>query len=332
MTRYGWFLGHEEWQPESLVERARDAERAGFDALLVSDHLQPWVDDAGAAGFSWSTLGALAVATRQATLFSAVTCPLFRQHPVLVAQAAATVDRLSGGRFALGVGTGEAVNEAVLGQFPPHGRFPRYAERLARMTEALGLLRPLLDGDPVDRPDGTHYPVSAVRLFSPPSTRVPIHLAAAGPRSAATAGRFADGVLSSVKDPDDTGRRVVDVARAAAEAAGRTPPDVVLTTFVVLADSDEEAWRALRPWRGLRTPGRLRATDPARLRRTADRLGPQWILSRYRRITNPGELLDFCLRIRERLRPDVLAFQVAAVDGTAAVARFAELADRLRRR
>lgn len=100
MTRFGWFLGHEEWQPELLVARARDAELAGFDAVLVSDHLQPWVDDAGAAGFGLSTLGALAMATRTVTLMSAAACPLFRQHPVLVAQAAATLDRLSGGRFA----------------------------------------------------------------------------------------------------------------------------------------------------------------------------------------------------------------------------------------
>ncbi|MEE6263968.1 LLM class flavin-dependent oxidoreductase [Plantactinospora sonchi] len=332
MTRYGWFLGHEEWQPELLVEQARHAERSGFDVLLVSDHLQPWVDDAGAAGFSWATLGALAVATGRAGLLSAVACPLFRQHPVLVAQAAATVDRLSGGRFTLGVGTGEAVNEAVLGRFPPHDGFPRYAERLARMTEALGLLRPLLDGDTVDRPDGAYYPVSAARLFSPPTTPVPIHLAAAGPRSAATAGRLADGVLTSVKDPEDTGRRVVDVARAAAEAAGRTPPAVVLTTFVVLADSDEEALRALRPWRGLRTPGRLQVTDPSRLRRTADRLGPGWILSRYRRVGSPRDLLDFCARLRDRLHPDLLAFQVAAVDGAAAVDRFGELVEVLRTR
>jgi alkanesulfonate monooxygenase SsuD/methylene tetrahydromethanopterin reductase-like flavin-dependent oxidoreductase (luciferase family) len=260
MTRFGWFLGHEEWQPE-----------------------------------------------------------------LLVAQAAATLDRLSGGRFALGVGTGEGINEA------PLGRFPRYDERLARMTEALGLLRPLLAGDSVRCPDAAYYPVSSIRLHSPPLTSVPVYLAAAGPRSAATAGRLADGVLTSVKDPEQAGREVVDVARAAARAAGRTPPTVVLSSFVVLVDSEDEASRALRPWRGLRTPGRLFASSPARLRRDADRLGRDWVLSRYRRVAEPHQLLDFCARVRDRLRPDVFAFQVAAVDGAAAVERFGELVQTLRR-
>lgn len=326
MTRFGWFLGSEEWQPELLVAQARRAEEAGFDSVLVSDHLQPWVDDAGAAGFGWSTLGAVATATRTVGLMSAVACPLFRQHPVLVAQAAATLDRLSGGRFALGVGTGEGINEAAV------GRFPRYDERLARMTEALGLLRPLLAGATVERPDAPYYPVSALRLHSPPLTSVPVYLAAAGPRSAATAGRLADGVVTSVKDPEEAGRTVVDVARAAARAAGRTPPAVVLTSFVVLAESDDEASRALRPWRGLRTPGRLVASSPSRLRRNADRLGRDRVLARYRRVTRPRQLLDFCELVRDRLRPDVFALQVAALDGAAAVERFGELVESLRRR
>ncbi|MEN3608590.1 LLM class flavin-dependent oxidoreductase [Plantactinospora sp. ZYX-F-223] len=326
MTRFGWFLGHEEWQPEQLVAQARRAEQAGFDAVLVSDHLQPWVDDAGSAGHGWATLGAIATATRSATLVSAVACPLFRQHPVLVAQAAGTLDRLSGGRFHLGVGTGEGINEAPLGRFPP------YPERLARMTEALGLLRPLLAGETVQQPDGAYYPVSSIRLHSPPLTGVPVHLAAAGPRSAATAGRLADGVISSVKDPERTGREVVDVARAAAAAAGRTPPRVVLSSFVVLADSDDDAIRALRPWRGLRTPGRLVASSPTRLRQRADRLGRDAILARYRRVGEPRHLLGFCERLLDRLRPDVLALQVAATDGVAALERFAGLVDRLRQR
>ncbi|MDW5322534.1 LLM class flavin-dependent oxidoreductase [Plantactinospora sp. KLBMP9567] len=326
MTRFGWFLGHEEWQPEQLLAQARRAEQAGFDAVLVSDHLQPWVDDAGSAGHSWATLGAIATATRSATLVSAVACPLFRQHPVLVAQAAGTLDRLSGGRFHLGVGTGEGINEAPLGRFPP------YPERLSRMTEALGLLRPLLAGKTVTQPDGAYYPVSSIRLHSPPLTGVPVHLAAAGPRSAATAGRLADGVISSVKDPERTGREVVDVARAAAAAAGRTPPRVVLSSFVVLADSDDDALRALRPWRGLRTPGRLVASSPIRLRQRADRLGRDAILARYRRVGKPRQLLGFCERLLDRLRPDVLALQVAATDGVAALEGFAGLVDRLRQR
>ena len=115
MPSFAYFCGHEQFQPEVLLEHADLAESAGFDALAVSDHFHPWVDDASASGFAWSWLGAAATRTRRVRLFTAVTCPLFHYHPGLVAQAAATVDRLSGGRFALGVGTGEGINERPLG-------------------------------------------------------------------------------------------------------------------------------------------------------------------------------------------------------------------------
>ncbi len=104
MPQFAYFCGHEQFQPEVLLEHAVLAESVGFDALTVSDHFHPWVDDASACGFAWTWLGALAARTRRVRIATAVTCPLFHYHPGLIAQAAATVDRLSGGRFALGVG------------------------------------------------------------------------------------------------------------------------------------------------------------------------------------------------------------------------------------
>src|SRR5262245_66657592 len=162
MPSFAYFCGHEQFQPEVLLELATQAETAGFDALAVSDHFHPWVDDASAAGFAWSWLGALAVRTRRARLFTAVTCPRFHYHPLLVAQAAATVDRLSGGRFALGVGTGEGINERPLGF-----TFPGYKERAARMTEAIAIMRALLAGEKLDF-NGAHYRTAKARLYSPP--------------------------------------------------------------------------------------------------------------------------------------------------------------------
>ncbi|MGP4111845.1 LLM class flavin-dependent oxidoreductase [Streptomyces sp. 4N509B] len=314
-TRIGWFLAHEEWQPERLVEQGRAAEAAGFEALLVSDHLQPWVDEGGAAGFGWATLGALATATRTATVMSAAVCPLFRMHPVLVAQAAATVSRLAGGRFELGVGMGQAINEA-----PLVGPLPPYRERMARMAEALDVMGPLLRGEGVEGHDG-FYPVSAMRLHSPPPAPVPIHLAASGPRSAAVAGRLADGVITSVKDPARTRREVVDVARAAARAAGRPSPRVILTCFLVFARDEEEAFAALRPWRGMRTPRRLVESDPARLRRDAEALGREEVLARFPRYDDPGRVAELCRRVVEEVEPDVLALQVASPDGLVAIER-----------
>ena len=323
-TRLGWFLAHEERQPELLVQQGVAAEAAGFDALLVSDHLQPWVDVGGAAGFSWATLGALAASTSTAALISAAVCPLFRMHPVLVAQAAATVNRIAQGRFELGLGMGQAVNEQ-----PLVGPLPPYRERMERITEAIGLIHPLLQGTEVssDRP---FYPMAAMKLHSPSPWPLPVHLAASGPRSAEAAGRLADGVITSVKDVARTRRDVVDVARAAAAAAGRRPPRVVVTCFLVLASSDSEAWEALRPWRGMRTPRRLEEGDPRRLREDADALGREGVLQRFARYGGVADVVELCRSVIDGLAPDVLGLQVAAVDGMSALDRLSEVPERLR--
>jgi alkanesulfonate monooxygenase SsuD/methylene tetrahydromethanopterin reductase-like flavin-dependent oxidoreductase (luciferase family) len=177
VTAFYYFCGHEQWQPETLVDHAVAAETAGFDGLLVSDHFHPWVDDAGASGYAFSTLGAIAHATHRVRLATGVTTPLFRHHPAVVAQAAATLDRLSGGRFDLGVGTGENINEGPLG-LP----FPPYRERARRLGEALEIMRRLLDGEKLTF-SGRYYQTDRAHLYSPPLGRVPIWMAAGGPRS-----------------------------------------------------------------------------------------------------------------------------------------------------
>ena len=150
-------------------------------ALLVSEHFHPWVDDVGASGFAFATLGAMARATHRVRLATGVITPLFRYHPAVVAQAAATIDRLSGGRFDLGVGTGENINEAPVGlPFPPYG------ERARRLAEAREIIRRLLDGEKVTFP-GRYYQTDRARLYSPPLGRVAIWMAAGGPQSAALA-------------------------------------------------------------------------------------------------------------------------------------------------
>jgi len=124
LTQFAYFAGHEQFQPEILIEHAVLAEKAGFDMVLVSEHFHPWVDDLGASGFAFATIAAMAQATETIQFTTAVTTPLWRYHPAVVAQAAATLDRISGGRFNLGVGTGENLNEGPLGY-----DFPKYADR-----------------------------------------------------------------------------------------------------------------------------------------------------------------------------------------------------------
>src|ERR1022692_303322 len=222
--RFAWLCSHESYQPELLVEQAVLAESAGFDMVLASDHFHPWVDDTSAAGFAWSWLGAVAARTSRVELGPSVTCPLAHYHPALVAQAAATVDRLSGGRFTLGLGTGEAINESPLGWV-----FPAYAERMARMREALMILRRLLDGEKLDF-EGEYYRTETARLHCPPAHRNPLLVAAGGPKTARFAGEFADGLITSVKDPADRREKVTRPIRDAQPARAEIALSMVLAT------------------------------------------------------------------------------------------------------
>lgn len=306
MARVGWFLGSEQFHPEEIVDLAVRAERAGFDAVVVSEHFHPWVDDVGTASFTLSTLGAVAIATDRVELVTAVVTPLFRFHPGIVAQAAATIDRLSGGRFRLGVGTGENINEGPLGY-----RFPPYSERAARMAEALTVMRRLLDGETVDH-EGRFYPTRRARLYSPSPWRVPLWLAAGGPRSAELAGEHADGIVVSVKDPRATAERVLAPARTAARRRGRPRPTVVATRWCVHAADEDEAWEALQPWRGLRAPGRLHAVDPRELRVRADTLPRSDILSRYSRAVSAADLEAVYRPLVSDLGADLVVVQAAS--------------------
>jgi coenzyme F420-dependent glucose-6-phosphate dehydrogenase len=305
MAQFYFFLGHEQLQPEQIVEYGRLVEEAGFDGVMVSEHFQPWVDDAGAGGFAFSTLGALAVATTRVKLMTAVTTPLFRYHPAVVAQAAATIDRLSQGRFELGVGTGENLNEGVLGL-----NFPAYSERAARMAEALTIMRQLLDGQKVTH-DGHYYQTTGAKLYSPPISRVPIYMAAGGPKSASLAGKSADGVITSVKDIAATQAKVIGPAT---EAAGQKPPRIIANRWTVFGHSEDEQWEALKPWRGLRAPNRLTETDPAVLRQSADQLDRREVLSSYTLVTGANDYIEAYRPLVTDLRADAIGIQTTSTD------------------
>src|ERR1700691_796738 len=152
MTRYGYFLASEEHEPAELVRQAKLAEEAGFEALGISAHFHPWLDEQGQSGFVWSVIGAISQVT-SLPITTAVTCPLMRQHPAIVAQAAATSALLTGGSFTLGVGAGEALNEHILGQ-----HWPSAEVRLDMLEEAIEVIRNLLAGGLVTH-EGDHYTV-----------------------------------------------------------------------------------------------------------------------------------------------------------------------------
>lgn len=307
-TRFGWLCSHESYQPEDLVEQAVLAEEVGFDLVLGSDHFTPWVDDVGAAGFVWSWLGTVAARTARVELATSVTCPLFRYHPGVIAQATATVDRLSRGRFLLGVGAGEAINETQLGY-----AFPGFAERMARMDEALQIIHRLLAGEKVDFA-GRYYTTSAAKLYSPPPRRTPIFMAAAGPKAAAFAGSHVDGLLTSVKAPEETLERVIEPFRGACETRGVTDPRIVATRWVVLASSEDEAWQALGSMRGLRAPGRDSVTDPAVLRQRADAMDRAEILGKYTVVDGPEAIVEAYRPLVTEIGAHYVSIQVASLD------------------
>ena len=293
--------------------------------VVVSEHFHPWVDDRSAAGFAFSTIGAMANATSNLEFATGVTTPLWRFHPAVVAQAAATLDRLSGGRFNLGVGTGENINEGPLGY-----DFPKYAERNARMTEALEIMRAMLDGEKLTY-EGEFYQTDRARLYSPPIGPVPIWLAAGGPKSASLAAEKAEGIITSVKDPADTIERVVNPSQEAAAAAGRPAPKILATRWSIQADNEDEAWEALYSWRGLRAPGRLEAVDPQTLRERADELPREEVLGRYTLVSDADDIVEAYTPLISELGADIVTMQMASLDQEALIRQLgSEVLPRLR--
>jgi coenzyme F420-dependent glucose-6-phosphate dehydrogenase len=191
----GYALSSEEHRPLALVEHARLAEAAGFSFALISDHFHPWIDRQGESPFVWSVLGGIALATDELVVGTGVTCPTIRLHPALVAQAAATAACMLPGRFFLGVGTGENLNEHVLGD-----RWPPADVRLEMLEEAIGVMRTLWDGGLVDH-RGPHYTVENARLYTLPEEPVPVMVAAAAEQAAKLAGRVGDGFVGTSPDP-----------------------------------------------------------------------------------------------------------------------------------
>ena len=188
MTRYGYFLASEEHEPPELIRQARLAEEAGFDALWISDHFHPWLDEQGQSAYAWSVIGAISQAT-SLPIATAVTCPLLRQHPAIVAQAAATSALLTAGGFTLGVGSGEALNEHILGQ-----QWPPAEQRLEMLEEAVHVIRELLSGRLITHA-GRHYTVQTARIYSTPELPPPVFLSGFGEKAIKLAGRIADGYM-----------------------------------------------------------------------------------------------------------------------------------------
>jgi G6PDH family F420-dependent oxidoreductase len=199
-SELGFALSSEEHRPNELIRQARKAEETGFAFALISDHFHPWVDTQGQSPFVWSVIGGIAQATGRLRLGTGVTCPTVRVHPAIVAHAAATAADMMPGRFFLGVGSGENLNEHVHG-----GRWPAADERLEMLEEAVGVIRLLWEGGERTR-RGRHYTVEGARIYTLPEQLPPIYVAASGQTAAEVAARVGDGLISTAPSEDIVGQ------------------------------------------------------------------------------------------------------------------------------
>lgn len=195
MTEIGIFLSSEENGPRQLVDFGRQAEAAGFAKVMISDHYHPWIERQGQSPFVWAVIGGLA-STTSLEVTTGVTCPTMRIHPAVLAQAAATAALMLDGRFRFGVGSGEALNEHILGD-----RWPAPNERLEMLEEAVGVMRDLWEGGVVDH-RGEHYRVVGARVYSLPENPPPVLISGFGPASTALAARIGDGYVGTSPEPD----------------------------------------------------------------------------------------------------------------------------------
>ena len=194
--KLGYFLSSEEWGPGELVDLAEKAQPAGFDRLWMSDHFHPWNEEQGHSPFVWSTIGAIARAVPGVTLTTAVTCPTVRIHPAVIAQAAATSAILLEGRFRLGLGSGEALNEHILGD-----PWPEADERLEMLEEAVEVIRMLWEGG-VKSHRGRHYRLEHCRVYDLPDVQPPIGISGFGRKSIELAERIGDAFLTVGPEAD----------------------------------------------------------------------------------------------------------------------------------
>ena len=191
MIKLGYKLMSEEHGPTDLVRNANRAEQAGFDFAAISDHFFPWVEEQGHSPLAWSVLGALANATRHIGLMTAVTCPIMRYHPAIIAQGTATLGLLSDNRFTLGLGAGERLNEHVVGE-----GWPGRGERHERLAEAVDIIQGLLAGT-LTNYRGNYFKLDDARLFDRPDRKPPVAIAAGGPKAARLAARKGDGLITT---------------------------------------------------------------------------------------------------------------------------------------
>jgi coenzyme F420-dependent glucose-6-phosphate dehydrogenase len=250
-AQVGYAAISEQFHPTEMLAFCVAAEKAGFSGVMAADHLQPWVPQQGNASFVWAFMAAAAERTN-GDIGPGVTCPSFKQHPAVIGQAAATMAAMYPGRFWLGLGSGEALNEHIVASY-----WPEVAERINRMFEAVEIIRKLFSGKDVKH-KGEYYRMETMRIWTMPEKLPPIYVATAGPITAEKTGRFCDGILT-VGAPEEKIETVFERFEKGAREAGKDPSSMprILQLHLSWAETDEQAMQnALVEWPngGMRFP------------------------------------------------------------------------------
>jgi coenzyme F420-dependent glucose-6-phosphate dehydrogenase len=279
MPQIGYALSSEEHPPNDLVAFARRAEEAGFTYALISDHFHPWVGAQGESPFVWSTLGGIAQATERLRLGTGVTCPTIRTHPAIVAHAAATVGAMMPGRFFLGLGTGENLNEHVTG-----ARWPSGDERLEMLAEAIEVIRLLWEGGQQTH-RGKHYTVEDACIYTLPDELPPIVVAAAKPRAAELAARN-DGFIGVSPE--------AELVQRFDEAGGAGKPRYGQVTICWGEDADQAKQTAYEVWPNAGVKGELsqELPNPEHFEQAAQMVTPDDVAESVVCGPDPGPVIE----------------------------------------
>jgi coenzyme F420-dependent glucose-6-phosphate dehydrogenase len=316
-AEYWAALGHERFPPDDLLKQAEEAEQAGFDGIVCSDHLAPWWTEQtapNASGNAWVWLGAVAHATRTAKIGSAVTGIVHRYNPVVAAQQIATLGILAPGRAVLGVGSSEAMNEVPAGM-----AWPSTEEQLARTEEALTIITRLLDGETVDF-SGRFFATKGAVLYSRPPQRPPVFLSAFHEGAAELAAKLADG-LWTLGDPQ-TAPKIIGTYKEACEDAGKEIGTVLLQAVFSYAADDDKALEAAREWKGTLVDRHYTDDihDPAEIYRTGEHEIPDELFTKQVICSSDPQTHVERIKAIEKLGGDVVVLMnVSGADPHAAL-------------
>lgn len=291
-VRIGYKASAEQFGPRELLEFAVQAEQVGLDSVFISDHFQPWRHHGGHAPFSLAWLAALGERTSRVQIGTSVMTPTFRYNPAVVAQAFGTLGSLHPGRVVLGVGTGEALNEVVVGSVQ---EWPEFKERFARMREAIALMRALWSGERVDF-EGDYYSLTSATVYDRPEQPVPVYVAAGGPLVARYAGRAGDGFICTSGKGEELYRdKLLPAVDEGLAKSGRTRDDIDRMIEVKLSwDPDrEQAVANCRFWAALSLTAEQKhgTSDPVEMERLGDELSDEQVASRWIVSDDPEEVV-----------------------------------------